>query len=177
MAEVRFCIPTGPKCPLPVNPLTHLLFHHGSITGFCHRRRHRLYCRTMVPTTQAQVHQGHSRTTGQLVTRSVPYCSRMTPHAHREPPGNELDIWWQDQLGETDFRWMAEYGNAWRVGGCFGVRTRSIHQSSCVLVADCPDDRRHRRTCLCSPTQRRYSTYLGATTTPSVQTLDRRSVC
>ncbi|KAF9782990.1 cytochrome P450 [Thelephora terrestris] len=34
--------------------------------------------------------------------------------------GNELDIWWQEQLGETDFKWMAQYGNAWRVGGCFG---------------------------------------------------------
>lgn len=46
------------------------------------------------------------------------------------PSGNELDIWWQDQLGETDFKWMAEYGNAWRVGGCFGVRTRSTHYPS-----------------------------------------------
>lgn len=34
--------------------------------------------------------------------------------------GNELDIWWQDQLGETDFKWMSRYGNAWRIGGCFG---------------------------------------------------------
>jgi hypothetical protein len=35
--------------------------------------------------------------------------------------GNELDLWWQDHVGTSDFKWMAEYGNVWRIGGCFGV--------------------------------------------------------
>ena len=56
-----------------------------------------------------------------MVTWSDSYRSGIVRHTHRDLSGNELDIWWQDQLGETDFKWMAEYGNAWRVGGCFGV--------------------------------------------------------
>jgi hypothetical protein len=37
--------------------------------------------------------------------------------------GNELDIWWQEHVGTVDFKWMADYGDVWRVGGCFGVRS------------------------------------------------------
>ena len=70
-----------------------------------------------------------------------PFRSGMSQRTYRHHlSGNELEIWWQDQLGETDFRWMAEYGNAWRVGGCFGVR--ELFYSTVVLVttADLLDD-------------------------------------
>lgn len=86
--------------------------------------------------------------------------------------GNELDIWWQDQLGETDFKWMAEYGNAWRVGGCFGVRTNCLHTLKLTLILWMIG----RKMSLSSQTQRHCSTYSVDTTTQNVRTLGRPSV-
>ncbi|KAA1474646.1 cytochrome P450 [Dentipellis sp. KUC8613] len=34
--------------------------------------------------------------------------------------GNLQDIFYQDQVGDVDFKWMREYGSAWRISGCMG---------------------------------------------------------
>lgn len=80
-----------------------------------------LHWRAMVPATEVPVHQGHSGPAFFVVTWSAPFRLVCQLEVLTTFVGNELDIWWQDQLGETDFRWMAQYGNAWRIGGCFGV--------------------------------------------------------
>jgi hypothetical protein len=38
--------------------------------------------------------------------------------------GNEVDIQYQNEIGDCEFKWMREYGSAWRRAGCFGVSTR-----------------------------------------------------
>jgi hypothetical protein len=38
--------------------------------------------------------------------------------------GNEVDIRYQNEVGDCEFEWMREYGSAWRRAGCFGVSTR-----------------------------------------------------
>jgi hypothetical protein len=38
-------------------------------------------------------------------------------------PGNEADIRYQNEVGDCEFKWMREYGSAWRRTGCFGVST------------------------------------------------------
>jgi hypothetical protein len=35
--------------------------------------------------------------------------------------GNEADIRYQNEVGDCEFKWMREYGSAWRRAGCFGV--------------------------------------------------------
>jgi hypothetical protein len=35
--------------------------------------------------------------------------------------GNEADIRYQNEVGDCEFKWMHEYGSAWRRAGCFGV--------------------------------------------------------
>ncbi|KAF8258386.1 cytochrome P450 [Lactarius quietus] len=35
--------------------------------------------------------------------------------------GNEADIRYQDEVGDCEFKWMREYGSAWRRAGCFGI--------------------------------------------------------
>ena len=35
--------------------------------------------------------------------------------------GNETDIRYQNEVGDCEFKWMREYGSAWRRAGCFGV--------------------------------------------------------
>ena len=88
--------------------------------------------------------------------------------------GNELDVWWQEQLGETDFKWMAQYGNAWRIGGCFGVWVHPLLSASPLLIA--PIDGTDRRTSSYLQTRGHYNMYLGGTTTPSVRTSGKQSV-
>lgn len=39
-------------------------------------------------------------------------------------PGNEGDIRYQNEVGDCEFKWMREYGTAWRRAGCFGVSAR-----------------------------------------------------
>ncbi|TFY82541.1 hypothetical protein EWM64_g1476 [Hericium alpestre] len=34
--------------------------------------------------------------------------------------GNEQDIRYQDQVGDVEFKWMHDYGNAWRIAGNLG---------------------------------------------------------
>jgi len=34
--------------------------------------------------------------------------------------GNEGDIRYQNEVGDCEFKWMREYGSAWRRAGCFG---------------------------------------------------------
>ncbi|TFY55977.1 hypothetical protein EVG20_g9114 [Dentipellis fragilis] len=36
--------------------------------------------------------------------------------------GNLKDIQFQDQVGDVEFKWMREYGSAWRISACMGVR-------------------------------------------------------
>ena len=38
--------------------------------------------------------------------------------------GNEADIRYQNEVGDCEFKWMREYGSAWRRAGCFGVSAR-----------------------------------------------------
>ncbi|KAN0129576.1 cytochrome P450 [Lactarius tabidus] len=35
--------------------------------------------------------------------------------------GNEADIRYQNEVGDCEFKWMHEYGSAWRRTGCFGT--------------------------------------------------------
>ncbi|KAI9430949.1 cytochrome P450 [Lactarius psammicola] len=35
--------------------------------------------------------------------------------------GNEADIRYQNEVGDCEFKWMREYGSAWRRAGCFGT--------------------------------------------------------
>ncbi|KAF8260788.1 cytochrome P450 [Lactarius quietus] len=35
--------------------------------------------------------------------------------------GNEADIRYQNEVGDCEFKWMREYGSAWRRTGCFGI--------------------------------------------------------
>ncbi|KAN0129562.1 cytochrome P450 [Lactarius tabidus] len=35
--------------------------------------------------------------------------------------GNEADIRYQNEVGDFEFKWMREYGSAWRRAGCFGT--------------------------------------------------------
>jgi hypothetical protein len=37
--------------------------------------------------------------------------------------GNEADIRYQNDVGDCEFKWMSEYGSAWRRAGCFDVST------------------------------------------------------
>lgn len=41
------------------------------------------------------------------------------------PIGNEKDIRYQNEVGDQEFQWLRQYGTAWRVAGCMGVRTCS----------------------------------------------------
>ncbi|TFY55001.1 hypothetical protein EVG20_g9479 [Dentipellis fragilis] len=34
--------------------------------------------------------------------------------------GNFKDIFYQDQVGDVEFKWMREYGGAWRISACMG---------------------------------------------------------
>ena len=36
--------------------------------------------------------------------------------------GNEADLRYQNEVGDFEFKWMREFGSAWRRAGCFGVR-------------------------------------------------------
>ena len=46
------------------------------------------------------------------------------------PLGNEADIRYQNEVGDCEFKWMREYGSAWRRTGCFGVRVYFFRRSS-----------------------------------------------
>ncbi|KAI0263457.1 cytochrome P450 [Gloeopeniophorella convolvens] len=35
--------------------------------------------------------------------------------------GHEGDIFFQNEVGDREFRWMRQYGSAWRIRGCYGV--------------------------------------------------------
>jgi cytochrome P450 len=35
--------------------------------------------------------------------------------------GNDADIRYQNEVGDCEFKWMREYGSAWRRAGCFGT--------------------------------------------------------
>jgi cytochrome P450 len=35
--------------------------------------------------------------------------------------GNEADIRYQNEVGDCEFKWMREFGSAWRRAGCFGA--------------------------------------------------------
>lgn len=41
----------------------------------------------------------------------------------------------QEQVGDLDFAWMREYGGAWRVNGCLGVRLHAFYHLSEALTA------------------------------------------
>lgn len=35
--------------------------------------------------------------------------------------GHEKEIHYQKEVGDLDFKWLRQYGTAWRVKGCMGV--------------------------------------------------------
>jgi hypothetical protein len=35
--------------------------------------------------------------------------------------GNEGDIYYQNEVGDCEFKWMRQFGSAWRRRGCLGV--------------------------------------------------------
>ena len=35
--------------------------------------------------------------------------------------GNQPEYFYQKETGESEFKWLREYGTAWRVRGCMGV--------------------------------------------------------
>ena len=41
--------------------------------------------------------------------------------------GNEGDIRYQNEVGDSEFQWMRKYGSAWRRSGPLGVSSRSDH--------------------------------------------------
>ena len=38
--------------------------------------------------------------------------------------GNEGDIHYQNEVGDCEFKWMRQFGSAWRRRGCLGVSIR-----------------------------------------------------
>jgi len=46
------------------------------------------------------------------------------------PPGSEADIRYQNEVGDCEFKWMREYGSAWRRTGCFGVSVYFVQNFS-----------------------------------------------
>jgi len=59
---------------------------------------------------------------GLVVTLFV-YCGRESDWV---TPGSEADIRYQNEVGDCEFKWMREYGSAWRRTGCFGVSVYSV---------------------------------------------------
>jgi hypothetical protein len=37
------------------------------------------------------------------------------------PSGNEGDMFYQNEVGDSEFEWMRQFGSAWRRRGCLGV--------------------------------------------------------
>lgn len=50
------------------------------------------------------------------------------------PLGNIREIPYQENVGDLDFRWVNEYGTAWRIGGTFGVRIRPNSSELCLDI-------------------------------------------
>ena len=54
--------------------------------------------------------------------------------------GNETDLRYQNEVGDCEFKWMREYGSAWRRAGCFGVSV-----SCSVTVLNFVNERKYRQ--------------------------------
>jgi hypothetical protein len=52
------------------------------------------------------------------------------PTIHPHSTGNMLQLWVSSPYGKYEFAWLKEYGNVYRLKGCFGVSPSS---SSCLL--------------------------------------------
>ena len=39
---------------------------------------------------------------------------------------NDLDVRYQKEVGDCEFKWVREYGNVWRQHGCLGVSEHPI---------------------------------------------------
>jgi hypothetical protein len=48
------------------------------------------------------------------------------PHLDGTCSGNEGDIFYQNEVGDSEFKWMRHFGSAWRRRGCLGVRVTFI---------------------------------------------------
>lgn len=52
------------------------------------------------------------------VPRLIPICA----HPLHKTTGNEGDLRYQNEVGDTEFEWMRKYGTAWHRSGPLGVR-------------------------------------------------------
>ena len=51
-----------------------------------------------------------------------PYLNVVLALFHQWFAGHQPEYVYQKETGESEFKWMREYGSAWRVQGCMGVR-------------------------------------------------------
>ena len=51
--------------------------------------------------------------------------------------GNEGDLRYQNEVGDSEFQWMGKYGTAWRRTGPLGVSIFENHQRSQRLTWKC----------------------------------------
>ena len=45
----------------------------------------------------------------------------LTPSPWPTVLGNEGDIYYQNEVGDSEFEWVQRFGSAWRRRGCLGV--------------------------------------------------------
>lgn len=57
--------------------------------------------------------------------------------------GNEGDLRYQNEVGDSEFQWMRKYGTAWRRAGPLGVSTFENHQKLHRLIRKCTRRRRN----------------------------------
>jgi len=57
--------------------------------------------------------------------------------------GNEGDLRYQNEVGDSEFQWMRKYGTAWRRTGPLGVSTFENHQKLQRLTRKCTCRRRN----------------------------------
>jgi hypothetical protein len=70
--------------------------------------------------------------------------SKMEPTIYQRCTGNQPEYVYQKETGQSEFKWMREYGSAWRVRGCMGVGVPLLraflvtksHQEDRLMVAD-----------------------------------------
>jgi hypothetical protein len=49
--------------------------------------------------------------------------------------GHQVEFYRQNDVGELDFNWANEYGGAWKIDGCFGVRLLCFSLWSCIMTS------------------------------------------
>ena len=46
--------------------------------------------------------------------------------------GNDLDLRYQVEVGDCEFKWARQYGTAWRRSGCLGVGVPFLDTLPCI---------------------------------------------